>query len=83
MQHTNRETKYPKCFALYFQFNFLLSVSTFFNPLLQAQADNFQLLTFNLSMVNHTFFQERMIFCQQRVLFKIPSYAPHNDTDEQ
>jgi hypothetical protein len=80
MQHTNRETKYPKCFALYFQFNFLLSYST---RLRQAQADNLQLLALKLSMVNHTFFQERMIFCQQRVLFKIPSYAPHNNTDEQ
>jgi hypothetical protein len=44
MQHTNRETKYPKCFALYFQFNFLL----FTTRLRQAQADNLQLFNFQI-----------------------------------
>ncbi len=83
MQHTSREKKYPKCFALYFQFTFCFQFLLFATRLQQAQADDLQLLTFKLSMMDHTFFQERMVFCQQRMPFKIPSYAPHNNTDEQ
>ena len=39
--------------------------------------------SFNLHVVNHTFFQERMIFGGQRIGAEINADPPHNDTDEQ